>query len=156
MLELDIDPKLAWALAHRDRFPVDMNRGRREMLLRVPGPRHESRQAYPRCASCSQRPHGRSSRLRVPLAQGAAVRRRCPDTPRHALLDSLKLDRAVRRTAEQLDLFGNDDARMNVIRLAGETDFDRLAQALRVTCVCPGMPPEDVEWAVGDASSIIR
>ena len=37
MLSLDIDPKLAWALAHRERFPVDINRAPREMLLRVPG-----------------------------------------------------------------------------------------------------------------------
>lgn len=37
MLPLDIDPKLAWALAHRAQFPVDVNRGSKEMLLRVPG-----------------------------------------------------------------------------------------------------------------------
>jgi putative DNA modification/repair radical SAM protein len=37
MLELAIDPKLAWALKHRDRFPVDVNRAEREALLRVPG-----------------------------------------------------------------------------------------------------------------------
>ena len=37
MLALDIDPKLAWALAHRAQFPVDVNRAPREMLLRVPG-----------------------------------------------------------------------------------------------------------------------
>ncbi len=37
MLSLDVDPKMAWALAHRDRFPVDLNRAPREMLLRVPG-----------------------------------------------------------------------------------------------------------------------
>ncbi|MDB5778195.1 MAG: putative modification/repair radical protein [Polaromonas sp.] len=37
MLSLDIDPKLAWALAHRSQFPVDLNRAPREMLLRVPG-----------------------------------------------------------------------------------------------------------------------
>ena len=37
MLPLDIDPKLAWALKHRDRFPVDVNAAEREMLLRVPG-----------------------------------------------------------------------------------------------------------------------
>jgi putative DNA modification/repair radical SAM protein len=37
MLALDIDPKLAWALAHRAQFPVDINRAPREMLLRVPG-----------------------------------------------------------------------------------------------------------------------
>ena len=37
MLESAIDPKLAWALKHRDRFPVDVNRATREELLRVPG-----------------------------------------------------------------------------------------------------------------------
>jgi putative DNA modification/repair radical SAM protein len=36
-LDLDIDPKLAWALAHRGLFPLDVNRASREMLLRVPG-----------------------------------------------------------------------------------------------------------------------
>ena len=37
MLPLDIDPKLAWALKFRDRFPVDVNRAPKEDLLRVPG-----------------------------------------------------------------------------------------------------------------------
>jgi putative DNA modification/repair radical SAM protein len=37
MMPLDIDPKLAWALKHRDSFPVDVNRAPRELLLRVPG-----------------------------------------------------------------------------------------------------------------------
>jgi len=37
MLDLEIDPKLAWALRHRERFPVDVNRAEREALLRVPG-----------------------------------------------------------------------------------------------------------------------
>jgi putative DNA modification/repair radical SAM protein len=37
MLALDVDPKLAWALAHRERFPVDLNAAPRELLLRVPG-----------------------------------------------------------------------------------------------------------------------
>ena len=37
MLALDMDPKLAWALAHRERFPVNLNTAPRELLLRVPG-----------------------------------------------------------------------------------------------------------------------
>jgi predicted DNA-binding helix-hairpin-helix protein len=37
MLRLEVDPKLAWALAHPERFPVDLNQAPREMLLRVPG-----------------------------------------------------------------------------------------------------------------------
>lgn len=37
MLDLTVDPKLAWALANRAHFPVDINKAPREMLLRVPG-----------------------------------------------------------------------------------------------------------------------
>jgi putative DNA modification/repair radical SAM protein len=36
-LDLTIDPKLSWALGHRQLFPVDLNRAPREALLRVPG-----------------------------------------------------------------------------------------------------------------------
>lgn len=36
-LDLEIDPKLAWALEHRGLFPLDVNTASREMLLRVPG-----------------------------------------------------------------------------------------------------------------------
>lgn len=36
-LDLEVDPKLAWALANRHLFPVDVNRAEREVLLRVPG-----------------------------------------------------------------------------------------------------------------------
>ncbi len=37
MLDLRVDPKLAWALKHPERFPVDVNRAARRDLLRVPG-----------------------------------------------------------------------------------------------------------------------
>ncbi|RYE46590.1 MAG: putative DNA modification/repair radical SAM protein [Hyphomicrobiales bacterium] len=37
MLDLEVDPKTAWALANRGRFPVDVNKAAREALLRVPG-----------------------------------------------------------------------------------------------------------------------
>jgi putative DNA modification/repair radical SAM protein len=37
MLSLQVDPKHAWALAHPERFPVDLNLAPREMMLRVPG-----------------------------------------------------------------------------------------------------------------------
>lgn len=36
-LDLEIDPKLAWALRHPEQFPVDVNRADYELLLRVPG-----------------------------------------------------------------------------------------------------------------------
>jgi predicted DNA-binding helix-hairpin-helix protein len=37
LLDLKVDPKLAWALRNRAAFPVDVNRATREMLLRAPG-----------------------------------------------------------------------------------------------------------------------
>lgn len=36
-LDLDVDPKLSWALRHPEYFPMDVNRVDYEMLLRIPG-----------------------------------------------------------------------------------------------------------------------
>ena len=36
-LELDIDPKTAWAIRNPGYFPIDVNRASRESLLRIPG-----------------------------------------------------------------------------------------------------------------------
>ena len=36
-LDLELDPKSAWALRHRELFPVDVNAAPRELLLRIPG-----------------------------------------------------------------------------------------------------------------------
>lgn len=36
-LDLEVDPKLAWALRHPEKFPVDVNRADYELILRVPG-----------------------------------------------------------------------------------------------------------------------
>jgi putative DNA modification/repair radical SAM protein len=36
-LPLDIDPKLAWALSHRELFPLDLNLAEPQMIARVPG-----------------------------------------------------------------------------------------------------------------------
>ena len=36
-LDLEIDPKLSWALRHPEQFPVDINKADYEMILRIPG-----------------------------------------------------------------------------------------------------------------------
>lgn len=36
-LDLEVDPKLAWALRHPEVFPIDINHADYEMILRVPG-----------------------------------------------------------------------------------------------------------------------
>jgi putative DNA modification/repair radical SAM protein len=103
MLDLDIDPKLAWALAHRERFPVDVNRADREMLLRVPG---FGTRTVARILKARRVRAIRSddlARLKVPLAKAlpfvvTADHRAC------SALDSEKLAGRARRT-EQLALF---------------------------------------------------
>ena len=36
-LDLEVDPKLAWALRNKEKFPVNINTASKEMLLRIPG-----------------------------------------------------------------------------------------------------------------------
>lgn len=36
-LDMDIDPKLSWALRHLDLFPIDINKADLHLILRVPG-----------------------------------------------------------------------------------------------------------------------
>jgi putative DNA modification/repair radical SAM protein len=71
MLDLEADPKLAWALKHRALFPLDLNRAPREALLRVPGLGVKSVERI-----LSARRHARLrvedlARLRVPVAKAA-------------------------------------------------------------------------------------
>ena len=104
MLDLDIDPKLAWALGHRELFPVDVNRAPREMLLRVPG---FGVKAVGRILAARRVRAVRSAdlaRLRVPLAKALPF----IVTPDHSpgdRLDSSALDRLVRPAPVQADLF---------------------------------------------------
>jgi predicted DNA-binding helix-hairpin-helix protein len=37
ILDLDIDPKIAWALRNYQTFPIDINKADRELVMRVPG-----------------------------------------------------------------------------------------------------------------------
>jgi len=36
-LDMDIDPKLSWALRNMDQFPIDVNKAEKRMLARIPG-----------------------------------------------------------------------------------------------------------------------
>ena len=67
MLALDMDPKLAGALAHRESFPVDLNRAPKEMLLRVPGLGVRSVQRLLQTRRTRQLRVDDLSRLKVPL-----------------------------------------------------------------------------------------
>jgi putative DNA modification/repair radical SAM protein len=106
MLDLQIDPKLAWALQHRELFPVNINRAAREALLRVPG---LGVRAVKRIVAARR---GRTirledlQRLRVPL------RRVLPFVvvPGHVprLLETSGLERQLRGQPAQLSLLTAD------------------------------------------------
>lgn len=103
MLDLKLDPKLAWALANRHRFPVDINTGEREMLLRVPGLGTKAVKAI-----LSAR---RYRRLRLAdLARlNVSIRKVQPfiiaeDTTPHRLIDRLDLRARFEPKPEQLAL----------------------------------------------------
>lgn len=91
MLDLAIDPKLAWALKHRGQFPVDVNRAPREALLRVPG---LGSKTVERILAARRHRAIRAedlARLRVPLAKVLPFLVTADHRPRAALLDGAAL-----------------------------------------------------------------
>src|SRR5690606_16428797 len=105
MLDLDIDPKLAWALRHPQHFPVDLNTAPREMLLRVPGlgARNVDRLV-------SARRHGRLQledlgRLRAPLKKLLPFVSVLDHHPRARLDDPARLRAQLAPQPRQGELF---------------------------------------------------
>jgi putative DNA modification/repair radical SAM protein len=104
MLDLDLDPKLGWALANRQKFPVDVNKAPREMLLRVPG--FGTKTVSRILGSRGQR----SLRYEDLMRLGAVMSKAKPFvsclgwTPAR-LADSERLDQRFRPAPRQLSLF---------------------------------------------------
>lgn len=103
MLDLGMDPKLAWALRHRGDFPVDVNRAPKEALLRVPG---LGTKTVARLLAARRHRAIRSedlARLRLPLAKLLPFVVTADHRP-GAGLDRLDLPARVAPRAEQLRL----------------------------------------------------
>ena len=105
MLDLDIDPKLAWALRNPTQFPVDVNTAVREMLLRVPGmgTRNVAR-------ILASRRHGALrvadlSRLRLPMKKVLPFVSLLDHHPGRRLDDPLRLRTELAPKPKQLGLF---------------------------------------------------
>lgn len=105
MLDLDIDPKLAWAIRHPERFPVDLNVASKEMLLRVPGlgVRNVKRVLM-------ARRHGRLrvadvARLRAPMSKLLPFVQLADHHPRRALDDPTALRARLAPPPRQASLF---------------------------------------------------
>ncbi|MBV8915521.1 MAG: putative DNA modification/repair radical SAM protein [Acetobacteraceae bacterium] len=103
-MDLSLDPKLAWALQHREQFPMDVNRASREELLRVPGMGVKSVERL-----LIARRHRRLrmddlARLRLPISKIAPFIVADGHQP-GALLDSARLQRRLVPKPKQLSLF---------------------------------------------------
>ena len=106
MLDLDIDPKLAWGLRNPQPFPVDLNTAPKETLLRVPGLGTRSVKKI-----LSSRRYARLriddlARLRAPLRKILPFVQVLDHHPRAQLDDTKKLRAHLAPPPKQAGLFG--------------------------------------------------
>ncbi len=104
MLDLKMDPKLAWALQNRQAFPVDVNRAPKEALLRVPG---FGTKTVDRLLTARRH---RTLRFEDLAAMGAVMGRakafiHAPGWTPAGMLDDARLAQRFAPRAEQLALF---------------------------------------------------
>ena len=104
-LDLHLDPKLAWALRNRQRFPLDLRTATREDLLRVPGlgPRNVDRLLSIRRFAPIRLAD--LARLRVSLPKVRPFLITADHRPPTAELDSDRLLARFAPRPEQLELF---------------------------------------------------
>lgn len=109
-LALDIDPKTAWALVNRHRFPIDVNRAPREELLRVPGfgVRNVKRILQIRVHKGIE--IADLKKLRVAWNRAAPFVITSDYNPELAQLDKVDLRKRLQPPAQQLLLFDMDES----------------------------------------------
>ncbi len=103
-MDLSMDPKLAWALQHREQFPADVNRASRELLLRVPGMGVKSVDRIIRARRHRRLRMDDLARLRLPMGKVAPFIVAADHQP-GGLLDSARLQQRLAPKPLQADLF---------------------------------------------------
>lgn len=102
-LSLNLDPKLSWALRNREKFPLDLNKSPREMLLRVPGLGVRNVDRILRIRRWHSIRLDDLARLRVPLSKAMPFITVADHSPR--LLGHESAIRRFFETPEQAELF---------------------------------------------------
>ena len=110
-LDLELDPKLAWALRNRQDFPVDIQTASREMLLRVPGLGVINVNRILKIRRFTQIRQADLVRLRVSLPKVQAFLMTADHNPSRYLLDSDALRGRFVKKPAQLELFSTDEMR---------------------------------------------
>jgi putative DNA modification/repair radical SAM protein len=104
-LDLQIDPKMAWALRNRALFPIDLNRAPRETLLRIPGLGVRSVDRIVAARRFRQVRVADLVRIRVPLSRALPFIETADHVPRGARTPDAMGLRALIAPANQLDMF---------------------------------------------------
>ena len=126
-LDLQIDPKLAWALRNRALFPVDVNCAPKALLLRIPGVGARSVERMVAARRWHRLRLTDLVRLRVALARATPFIITADHNPDARLLDADDLrDRLLRRRA-QLEMFAPAETTMPVH--AGHATFASVVDA---------------------------
>ncbi len=104
-LDLDLDPKLAWALRNRQDFPVDIQTASREVLLRVPGLGVKNVNRILKIRRFTKLRLADLVRLRVSLKKVEVFIIAADHNPAKYLLDSDRLRAKFAPRPQQLELF---------------------------------------------------
>ena len=107
-LDLKLDPKHAWALRNRERFPIDVNRADRELLLRIPGIGTRNVARILQIRKHHKLRIADLKRLRVAWNRAAPFVITADHNPALAELDSQQLHQSTRRRPKQLLLFESE------------------------------------------------
>jgi predicted DNA-binding helix-hairpin-helix protein len=110
-LDLDLDPKLAWALRNRQDFPVDVQTASREILLRVPGLGVRNVDRILHIRRFGKIRLADLIRLRVQLKKVQPFLITADHNPSSLLLDSDRLRARFLPKPQQLDLFAPHEIR---------------------------------------------
>jgi putative DNA modification/repair radical SAM protein len=104
-LALDIDPKTAWAIGHRESFPVDINKAAKAALLRVPGLGVKNVDRILQLRRFHKITLLDLQKMHVMIARAKYFVVTADHNPDVWLLDSEKLGLRLRPKAQQLSLF---------------------------------------------------
>ena len=104
-LALDIDPKTAWAINHRAKFPVDVNTADRLTMLRVPGMGVKSVDRILQLRKFHKITLEDLKKLNVTMARAKYFVLTADYNPNVFLIDQLQLESRLKPKAVQLSLF---------------------------------------------------
>jgi len=110
-LDLDLDPKLSWALRNRHDFPVDVQTASREILLRVPGLGVRNVERILHIRRFGKIRLADLVRLRVSLKKVQPFLITADHNPSSLLLDSDRLRARFLPKPQQLELFAPHEIR---------------------------------------------